>query len=187
MRNCLLIVGLVAFAAAQVSAADWIAAPSRFTHDPATGCRTHQFAQIPPVYHTPDPGRSAYRHSRSSLQIGDSIDQYHVVEEYGRPVRPYGEWRFPFRPFSVPYHLWGPPYGGFGFGGFPFGFNNGNGFGPFGPGGVVNGAGFPPPWNDGSYPDVRRVQTPPQAFPQQNFNIDTDVTGNDNNVNINRP
>ena len=174
-------------------AADWITAPSRFTHDPQTGQRVTQFAPTPPVFHDPSPFRSGFRHTRSSLQVGDSIDQYHSVDEFGRPVRPYGEWRFPFRPFSVPSHLWGGQggyggYGGFGYGhGFSSGFGAGGGFGPFGPFGAINGAGFPPPWNDGSYPDVRRQQLPPQPFNLPGVNIDNEVNGNNNNVNINQP
>ncbi len=145
-------------------AADWLTQPSYFTHDPHTGHRVWQYAPIPPVAHTPQHGRSSYRHARSSLQIGDSIDQFHVVDEYGRAVRPYGEWRFPYRPFSVPYPWWGPAYGGFGYGyGLPPGAAGGIGS-PFGPFGVINGAGFPPPYNDGSYPDVRRNQLPPRDF-----------------------
>jgi hypothetical protein len=66
--------------------------------------------------------QSGYWHTRSSIQAGGSADHLHVVEEWGRPVRPYGEWRFPYRPFSVPYPLWGPQffghpwYGHFGWG-----------------------------------------------------------------------
>ena len=104
------------FVAAPCLATDWVTLPSRYTHEPYTGQRVWQFAHTPPVLHFPQHGRNVYRHSRSSLQIGDSIDQYHSVDEYGHPVRPYGEWRFPFRPFSVPYPLWGPKYGGVGYG-----------------------------------------------------------------------
>ncbi len=46
------------------------------------------------------------------MQVGQSADHMHVVEEWGRPVRPYGEWRFPYRPYSVPYQLWGAPFAG---------------------------------------------------------------------------
>ena len=70
-------------------------------------------------------GRSGYRHYRSTIQAGGSADNLHIVEEWGRPVRPYGEWRFPYRPYSVPYSQWGQPFGGLGPGGV------------YAPGGVV--------------------------------------------------
>lgn len=188
MRNYIVLVAAVsAFAINVANAADWITAPSRFTHDPQTGHRVVQFADIPPVIHTPSPYRSGFRHSRSSLQVGDSADHYHVVDEFGRPIRPYGEWRFPFRPFSVPFELWGGRGGYGGYGGYGRGGYGNAGFGPFGPFGAINGAGFPPPWNDGSYPDVRRNQTPPQPFGPPNFNLNNNVNGNDNNININGP
>jgi hypothetical protein len=75
----------------------------------------------------------------------------HVVEEYGRAIRPYGEWRYPYRPYSVPYQLWGPPFAGLGY--YPFG--------PFGPpsaAGVGPGQPWPDmrqPWEDGAYPRDR--------------------------------
>lgn len=175
--------------ATQSSGQDWITAPSYYTHDYQSGQRVNQFLNVDEVVHTPSRYRSVYRHTRSSLQVGDSIDQYHAVDRYGDVVRPYGEWRFPFRPFSVPYGLWGPNYG-FG-GGYPVPFYGGGpgiGFGagygsPFGPSGVINGAGFPPPWNDGSYPDVRRTQLPPQPFPAPTTNFQNNVNGNDNIIN----
>ena len=186
----LFIIAVVILSASSAQAIDWIAAPSRFTHDPRSGQRVWQFASPPTVYHDPPLSRSVYRQSRSSLQVGDSADHYHVVDRYGEEVRPYGEWRFPYRPFSVPYSEWGPqPGGGFGpaygFGG-GFGAGGAGGVGsPYGPYGAVNGSGFPPPWNDGSYPDVRRQQTAPQALPVPGFNLNNTVNGNDNNVNVN--
>lgn len=94
--------------------ADWITAPSHYTHDPGTGERVTQYSPVGPFYTFPRPDyrRSGYRHTRSSLQAGRSADHMHVIEEWGRPVRPYGEWRFPYRPYSVPYPAWGPPYAG---------------------------------------------------------------------------
>ena len=56
----------------------------------------------------PDFVRSGFRNTRSSLQAGFSADHYHVTEQWGQPVQPYGEWRYPNRPFSVPYSQWGP-------------------------------------------------------------------------------
>ena len=116
---------LIAFilVAGTSQAADWVTAPSYFTHDPATGERVTQFQEIPPVYAHVDPTyvRSGYHHTRSSIRVGQTADHYHVVEEWGRPVRPYGEWLFPYRPYSVPYHLWGPPFAGLQIVPFPHG------------------------------------------------------------------
>lgn len=173
-----------------VQATDWIASPSFYTHREDTGQRVWQYRPVAPVYHFPSNNRSVYRHSRSSLQVGDSVDHYHAVDEYGGPVRPYGEWRFPYRPFSVPYGLWGPPpgFGGFGVPGFG---GNGNNFGgvgsPFGPFGAVNGSGFPPPWNDGSYPDVLRQQIAPRPFNPSNNTTTNNINGNNNNPSTNSP
>lgn len=105
-------VGLILCAAC--CGADWITAPSYYTHDPQTGRRVDQYTPIGPFYTfgRTDYLQSGYRHTRSSIQAGRSVDHLHVVEEWGRPVRPYGEWRFPYRPYSVPYGLWGPPFAG---------------------------------------------------------------------------
>ncbi|MCY2974364.1 MAG: hypothetical protein NTW52_06810 [Planctomycetota bacterium] len=88
---------------------DWTTMPSTFTHDPQ-GTRVAQFSQgvQPVVYERPDYQRSGFRHYRSSLQGGSSADHMHIVDQWGPSVRPYGEWRFPTRPFSVPYPAWGP-------------------------------------------------------------------------------
>jgi hypothetical protein len=145
--------------AAAAGAADWIVAPSYYTHDPQTGQRTDQYTPIGPFYTfaRTDYMQSGYRHTRSSLQAGLSMDHMHIVEEWGRPVRPYGEWRFPFRPYSVPYPMWGPQFPPFGFGGFwggPWG----------GPGADGEAPSFfpdpynrqqPPPYYDGSYAPFR--------------------------------
>lgn len=111
---------LAAGAASTAVGEDWIVAPGPFTHHPQTGVRTPQFAQPPRIVLPPDRvSRSIYRYSRSSLQVGDSIDNLHVVEESGRPVAPYREWQYPYQPWSAPYGAWGPQFpGGFGFGGF---------------------------------------------------------------------
>lgn len=183
-RLLTLAIALAVLASASATqAADWITAPSYFTHSPQTGERVAQYTPIGPVYvpQRPDYLQSGYRHTRSSLQVGQSIDHMHLVEEWGRPVRPYGEWRYPYRPYSVPYQGWGPPFGGFGgFGGAGFGFPffpGGVGGGGVGGGGVggggVGGGGFPggpyPPANyppsgrDELYPDVRL--NPPFPFP----------------------
>jgi hypothetical protein len=148
---------------------DWITAQSFYTHG-QTGERVNQYAPIGPFF-AQDQGnyvRSGYRHNRSSLQFGGSVDHYHTVEEWGRPIQPYDEWRFPNRPYSVPYSQWGPPYAGLGrgYGGYPFPFL-GQPFPlpafpipnvqlPFIPGfgGQQPGLPYPGyrPWNDDRYP-----------------------------------
>ncbi len=173
--------------AAPVVGGDWIVAPSYFTHD-QTGHRVQQYTPIGPfyIYPSPDFQRSGYRHTRSSIQAGSSVDHYHLVEEWGRPVRPYDEWRFPYRPYSAPYGLWGPPYAGLGYG---FGGGYGGGYGAGFPGGgfpghpssvqPFNGYGYGgmqpgvpyrgyQPWFDDRYPAFDdRAPWRNRAFPQQ--------------------
>jgi hypothetical protein len=195
-KNTLLMFGVAGFALAAIAEncsaqpGDWITAPSYYTHDENTCQRVDQYRPDPVVVHTPQQSTSSYRHIRSALQVGDSIDIYHQVTQTGdTAVRPYGEWRFPYRPFSVPYSQWGPTFNGnyaapFGYG-FPGGIGPGyfpGDQGPFGPGGVINGAGWPQPWNDGYHPDIRRNQLPPRPFPMPNTNINQNVEGNDNQV-----
>jgi len=88
---------------------DWTTMASTYTHD-VQGSRVDQFAQgvQPVIYERPDYQRSGFRHFRSSLQGGNSADHIHIVDQWGPSVRPYGEWRYPTRPFSVPYPAWGP-------------------------------------------------------------------------------
>jgi hypothetical protein len=140
------------------AAADWITDPSYYSHDPQTGERVTQYTPIGPFYTfaRTDYLRSGYRHTRSSIQAGHSADHMHVVEEWGRAVRPYGEWRFPFRPYSVPYDLWGPPpFAGAGWGGFFPPFLPPHGW----PGAEAPASPYdrqqPPPYYDGSYPAYR--------------------------------
>lgn len=152
----------ICLSAGSADAADWITAPSTYTHDPNTAERVTQYSPIGPFYYYPRPDymKSGYRHLRSTIDLGNSSDNLHIVEEWGRPVRPYDEWRFPYRPFSVPYDAWGPPFGGLGGGNgmFPYsgGGFGGGGFGPWWPGG--GGGGFQPPtnfaqpWLDGHWP-----------------------------------
>lgn len=106
--------GLSAAAASSAHAAGWVFAPGQYTHSPETGQRVDQYAQVGPVYIYPDPTyvKSGYRHTRSSSTGRNGARNLHVVEEWGNEVRPYGEWQFPFRPYSVPYQLWGEPYAG---------------------------------------------------------------------------
>jgi hypothetical protein len=162
----ILAVLLILSAVVPVQAADWITAPSFYTHDRVGGERVAQYSPIGPFYYYPRPDylKSGYRHLRSTIQAGGSADNLHIVEEWGRPVRPYEEWRFPYRPFSVPYDQWGPPpfagwnggWGGPGWGGPGWGGGGGWGPTPF-PGGGGGGHGGPPanfaqPWMDGYYP-----------------------------------
>jgi hypothetical protein len=162
--------------APELLADDWLTWPSTYTHDPVTGFPTDQY--MPPVQPIA-PGRtvrSGFRHFRSTLQVGQSADNVHIVEQFGEPVVPYEEWRFPFRPYSVPYHAWGPPVtGGWGpqlpwvpgfpGGGFPGGGFPGGGFpgmpGPGFPGNFWNPGVIPlqpqyqgQPWFDGTYPSA---------------------------------
>lgn len=151
---------LLALLANLATAADWLTAPSYYTHDPMTGQPVTQYAEIGPYYyyHRPDFQRSGYRHYRSTIQTGNSADNMHLVEEYGRPIRPYEEWRFPYRPYSVPYDQWGPPFGGLGGGGFRGGYGLPFGAGPIGPWapGWGGGKNYAQPWLDGHYPTYDR-------------------------------
>jgi hypothetical protein len=150
----------VVSAASLAHAADWNTAPSYYTHDPNTAERVTQFSPIGPfyVYAPPDYVKSGYRHTRSSVQAGGSADNLHIVEEWGRPVQPYEQWRFGNRPYGDnPYPAWGPPFAGAGI--FPgYGYGGGFGGGGIGPGGYGGGASpyyqmqGPAPWLDGYYP-----------------------------------
>jgi hypothetical protein len=88
---------------------DWTTLPSTYTHD-QNGRRVDQYALAfePQSNERPDFQTAGFRHTRSTLQAGTSADNYHLVERWGPPVQPYGEWRYPYRPFSVPYGAWGP-------------------------------------------------------------------------------
>jgi len=116
-KSTLILTTLVlCFVSVMAEAGEWITAPSFYTHNPATGKRVNQYEPIGPFYLTQSSNylRSGFRHTRSSLRVGDSADNLFIVEEWGRPVRPFGEWQFPYRPYAVPYSQWGPPYAGFG-------------------------------------------------------------------------
>jgi hypothetical protein len=125
------------------------------------------------------------RHVRSSVQAGGSASHTHIVEQWGNnPVRPYGEWRFPYRPYSAPYSEWGPPNNYLG--GRPFiggGFGGRAGIGPgagigLGQQGINrNIAPYAPrnypggdprtrdrPYDDGRYPSHRRGDDPTRRF-----------------------
>ena len=150
--------GMFALTASVSPAGDWVTARSYYSHDPQTGQRVTQYAPIGPFY-TQAQGnyrRSGFHHTRSSIQVGSSVDNYHIVEKFGDPVRPYGEWRFPFRPYSVPSYLSTPRYhgGGYGgyYGGYYGGFPPGGGLPPGRLPGRLPGASVPPPAGPGSAP-----------------------------------
>jgi hypothetical protein len=163
MKYVALLISLVAGLAlcAASGAADWITAPSYYTHDPQTGQRVDQYTPIGPfyTYGRSDYLQSGYRQTRSSVVVGGSADHMHIVEEWGRPVRPYEEWQFPFRPYSVPYALWGPPYAGM-YSPVPYPYGpRGDGRGEVGPGwdGDVDpyGRQQPPPYRDDRHAPYR--------------------------------
>ena len=114
--------------ATSARAGDWMYRRSTYTHNPNTGERVAQYQQPTRVFIAPRPDylQSAYRHNHIRIGWGPDADNIHIVEEWGRRVRPYGEWRYPYRPYSVPYRQWGPPYGGLGYGNGPYG---GRGYG----------------------------------------------------------
>ena len=111
------IIALFCCNSAWVGAADWISDPSYYTHSPQSGTRVAQYAPIGPFFVEPRPDymESGYHQERSSIRVGDSTDNYVRMTRWGEPVRPYGEWQFPFRPYSVPSHLWAAPYGDYGY------------------------------------------------------------------------
>ena len=100
-----------------VRADDWMTWPSTYTHEPVHGQRVDQYAQpVQPIaLRDPSFQRSGYRNYHSTLQGANSADNMHIVEQWGAPVVPYEQWRFPFRPYGTPYDAWGPqaPYGVF--------------------------------------------------------------------------
>ena len=175
---------------------DWMTWPSTYTHEPVRGQRVDQYAQpVQPIAHRdPTFQRSGYRNYRSTLQGATSADNMHVVEQWGAPVVPYEQWRFPFRPYGTPYDAWGPqaPYGIFngninsniGRPGFypPHGYQAPPGATPFTgqpqagqpnmapqpgnpyPGGAYPGYPYPGSSNQG-YPTPRNYPNPTNGFP----------------------
>ncbi|MFG0261502.1 MAG: hypothetical protein ACF788_03850 [Novipirellula sp. JB048] len=102
------------FLVSTCGATDWLTLPSKYSHDPVTSQRVAQYrpAATPSIPETAHFRTSGYTHVRSHLRHGASSDNYHRVESWGDPVRPYGEWQRPFRPYSVPYPYWGAPFAG---------------------------------------------------------------------------
>ncbi len=107
---CVSLGWLASSAGSRAEADEWMTYRSTYTHD-AYGQRVDQYARpVEPL--SPDQGnlvRSGYRHYRSTIQGSTSADNLHITHEWGRPVMPYEHWRFPFRPYGVPYDQWGPP------------------------------------------------------------------------------
>ena len=164
----------IACTAAPRAKGDWLTLPSTYTHDVATGQRVNQFAPIaaPTAPQATNFRSSGYTQTRSTINYGQSSDNYHRVEKWGDPVRPYGEWRFPYRPYSTPYPNWGPPFGGIS-GAFGGGFRPGLGPG-FGPGyGPGFSAGDRPGFGTGDGPGIDRPdRRRPLVGPQLNPNPD---------------
>ena len=147
---------------------DWMTLPSTYTHD-QQGERVDQYnsGNTPTVVLRNDIQRSGYRHTRSTIQAGFTSDNYHLVESWGGPVQPYGEWRYPYRPFAVPYGQWGPQLpnvmgGGGWMGGYPGMPNMGPNPGLLpGPGNAMA------PTQDDYYPQAPILNAPNQNWPQQ--------------------
>lgn len=115
-RHLVLALALMANAGgARAEGPSWVFRPSYYTHGQQDCERVWQFAQEQPALKREDPfyEQSGYRHSRSSLRVGDSYDYQHVVETWGRgdSIRPYGEWEYPYRAGATPYGPWGNPQG----------------------------------------------------------------------------
>jgi len=152
---------------------DWTTLQSTFSHEDS-GQRVDQYVApvSPETAERPDFVRSGFRHSRSSLQTGFSADHYHVTEQWGQPVQPYGEWRYPNRPFSVPYGQWGPQLPQVVGGILPW---QAGPFGPWGgqdPRGPVNmGPGSP---GQGPYQPIQNL---PGQFGQGQFGQGTGIFG----------
>lgn len=82
-----LLILLLTITATTTSAhADWVFAPSHFTHNPYTGTRVTQFAQPAPVEPLPDPRNtvSRYWRTRTNLRgVDGSVDTIYDVRSFG--------------------------------------------------------------------------------------------------------
>ncbi len=138
---------------------DWMTWPSTYTHDPVRGQRVDQYAQpVQPIAHR-DPSfqRSGYRNYRSTLQGANSADNLHIVEQWGAPVVPYEQWRFPFRPYGTPYDAWGPQA--------PYGIFNGNVNGNFGQSSNYPPHGYQAPPGSAPHAGQPPMGQPPVGYP----------------------
>lgn len=160
---------------------EWMTWPSTYTHSD-TGERVDQYAEHAPALATirTDFQRSGMRHYRSTLQAGLSSDNLHIVEQWGRQVVPYEQWRFPYRPYGVPYNQWGPqaPYGIINgqFGGYPYpapyGPGQGNAGNPYPGNGPANrpAAGYFGPGHNGNYGQgYPNAGNPYRGYPNTGF------------------
>ena len=156
MRIATLVLIVIVFSPL-AQAADWLTLPSRYSHNPSTGERVAQYTKIqaPSVPQPSNFRTSGYTHTRSSLNYGQSADNYHRVEQWGDPVRPYGEWRFPYRPYSTPCPNWGPPYAGLNLGGGYYGPYGPAPYDPYRGAGMNPGGRYPMSPRSGSVPGGR--------------------------------
>ncbi len=147
------------------SADDWMTWPSSYTHEPVRGQRVDQYAQpVQPIAHQdPTFQRSGYRNYRSTLQGANSADNMHIVEQWGAPVQPYEQWRFPFRPYGTPYPAWGPQA--------PYGVFNSNINGNFGQSGNYRPHGYQAPLGSAPFMGQPPVGYPGygQGYPQPGY------------------
>jgi hypothetical protein len=97
-------------------ASSWVFEPSYFSHDPSTGKRVVQYAPTPTVYLRQDPTyqESGFHYTQHLIRgPGGSLDAYHLVQTWGNGdrIRPYGEWKYPYRAGATPYGPWGNAQG----------------------------------------------------------------------------
>lgn len=180
MRWPLVLVIAAAFAPTFAQAeTSWVFRASYYSHDPASGDRVAQFAPEKPPYVRIDPTyqQSAYRHNRTSLQVGDNYDYLHIVETWGQgeQIRPYGEWLYPYRAGATPYGPWGNPQGPwttpFGSWSNPYGLGRMPGF-YWGPGGMMpNPVPGTPQIPQGTPNSGSGVSTPPPPPPPAAPNV----------------
>ena len=86
--HVLLIIVATIVASPSAGAADWATSPSYYTHDTSNGQRVAQYAPIGPFYYftRPDYLKSGYRQYRSTIDLGNSSDNMHIVEQWGAQV-----------------------------------------------------------------------------------------------------
>lgn len=77
------LLALVLCTAGVVQSADWITAPSYYTHD--QGQRVQQYAEIGPFYYRDqgDYTQSGLRYTASVIRYGGGVDSYRTIEEWG--------------------------------------------------------------------------------------------------------
>jgi hypothetical protein len=152
---CLWLAAAIALAprGAAAETSSWIFRPSCYSHSPQTGERVAQYQPEEPALAPYDETyqQSGYRYFRSSLQFGQGEDHAHLVQTWGAPIRPYGEWEYPFRAGATPFGPWGNPQGPWT---LPFdSWQNPFALGRLGGGGQGGwqGGGRPGPWPPGPW------------------------------------